>query len=174
MRESVFSPQTSARSPSARFGRIVLAGLLVLAAAAMMRTVSAADPAPGDRAATVTADPAKVSPDIYKVAFENEHTRVLQVTLKSDSKATMAYMAPHLLMATDPGRVKLTDNNGNSQEIELKVGELTWHEAGSHSIENLGHTGTKFIIIEYKDANPRENTAGFKDRDDTTREPARP
>ncbi len=154
--------------------KLALAVTLILGAFVMMRTTTAADPAPGDPAPSdrtiVAADPVKVAPDIFKVAFENEYTRVLQVSLRPESKASTFYLPGHLLMATDPGTLKMTDANGNSRDFELKVGDLSWHDAGAHSIENAGHTGTKFIIIEYKNAQPRENTAGY--RDDAAREPA--
>src|SRR5262245_58431937 len=124
MRDSL-TPQ---RSISARYGKLVLAGVLILAAFMMMRTTIGADPAPAPSDKTiVAADPVKVAPDIFKVALENEYTRVLQVTLKSDSKASTFYLPGHLLMATDPGTVKMTDANGNSKDVELKVGDLTWH-----------------------------------------------
>jgi len=40
--------------------------------------------------------------------------------------------------------------DGKTQERELKAGQTTWSEAGSHSTENTGAAVSRALVIELK------------------------
>ena len=115
---------------------VVLVGILV-AVGASVGTVAAQDP--------VT-----VGPDIYKCTFENEHTRLCEVTFKPGAKIGMHAHPDHLVYVLSPGKLRITPAGGEPQEAELKAGGTLWIPAVTHQAENTGGTEVKAIVVEYK------------------------
>lgn len=95
-------------------------------------------------------DATKVAPHVYKVLFENERARVLDVSIGPGERTEMhshpAY-AFHLLAG---GKVRFTDSSGQSEEADLPEGVTMWREAEEHSTENIGDTTVHAIFFEPK------------------------
>jgi quercetin dioxygenase-like cupin family protein len=115
---------------------VVLVGILVVVGASV-----------GTAAAQ---DPVTVGPDIYKCTFENEHTRLCEVTFKPGAKIGMHSHPDHLVYVLSPGKLRLTRAGSESQEAELKAGATLWISAETHQAENIGSTEVKSLVIEYK------------------------
>lgn len=96
-------------------------------------------------------DPVKLEPDTYKVLFENDRTRVLDITLKAGEKSAMHSHPDYLVYALTDGHVKFTFSDGKTAEVETKVGQPIWRSAEAHAVENLAKTDLHVLNIEFKE-----------------------
>ncbi len=83
-------------------------------------------------------DAATVAPHVYKVMFENERARVLEVTMEPGSRAELHSHPDYFVYFLSGGKVKFTTAAGETQEIELPPGTSMWREAEEHATENTG------------------------------------
>lgn len=93
-------------------------------------------------------DPAKIAPESYKSALENEYIRIHNVTIKAGAKVAMHSHPDHLVYAQSDGKLKFTYADGKSKDIELKKGTVTWVKSESHSVENTGSVDFKGVVVE--------------------------
>jgi quercetin dioxygenase-like cupin family protein len=96
----------------------------------------------------------KVGPDIYKLAFENERVRAMEVTFKPGAKIAMHSHPDHYVYIMTPGKLKITNSSGATSELAGKAGESTFIKAESHMAENIGSTEFKALVVELKEAAP--------------------
>ena len=104
-------------------------------------------------------DAVKAAPLNHKVIFENEHVRVLDVTIAPHSKEPIhAHCWPSTLYVQQAGESIDRDADGkilfDSRQLKVKpkVPFVLWNPPqGPHSVENLDDLPTKLIRIESKD-----------------------
>ena len=96
-------------------------------------------------------DAVAVNPDIYKVLFENEEIRVLELTWEPGEREAM-HSHPKYCIVTKQGgtlRIHTEGNEPRYAEVEVDqprcVGPVTAHWA-----ENVGDTTVRVIAVEYK------------------------
>jgi quercetin dioxygenase-like cupin family protein len=95
-------------------------------------------------------DPAKQSPEKYKVIFNNEKVRVLDVRLKAGDKSPMHSHPNYVIYSFNNSTVKFTSKDGKSAEVKTKTGQCTWRNAEAHAVENTGKTDVHVLNIELK------------------------
>jgi beta-alanine degradation protein BauB len=95
-------------------------------------------------------DPAKQSPDKYKVIFNNDKMRVLDVRLKAGDKSPMHSHPNYVVYSFNNSTVKFTSKDGKSTDVKIKAGECTWRNAETHAVENTGKTDVHVLNIELK------------------------
>ena len=83
-------------------------------------------------------DAAKVAPHVYKVVFENERARVLEVTMEPGSRADLHSHPDYFVYFLSGGKVRFATAAGETQEVELPAGASMWREAEQHATENIG------------------------------------
>lgn len=105
-------------------------------------------------------DPVKVAPNNYKVALDNDHVRVANVTAKAGDKVAMHSHPDHVVYAINGGKVKFTYPDGKTKEVELKAGEATFIKGETHQTENTGSTELKLVVFELKKAPGAEPKTG--------------
>jgi quercetin dioxygenase-like cupin family protein len=93
-------------------------------------------------------DPVKLTPDQFKVLFENEQVRVLEFNAKAGDKSPMHSHPDHVVYIVTGGKARFTLPDGKTQEMESKPGEVRWNAAGSHATESLSET--KAVLVELK------------------------
>ena len=93
---------------------------------------------------------AQVAPQVYKVLFENERVRLLDVRMKPGDESEQHSHPDYLLYALEGGKVKLTDASGQSAEVEIQAGDAMWREAEEHSALNIGTTELHALFVELK------------------------
>jgi hypothetical protein len=128
-------------------------GIEVLTAAIV--TNRSGDPCPWP----ANLDAVKAAPENHKVIFENEHVRVLEVTIAPHSKEPIhAHCWPSTLYIQQAGDAIDRDANGkilfDSRQLKVKpkVPFVEWTPAEApHSVENLDDLPLKLIRIENKD-----------------------
>ncbi len=95
-------------------------------------------------------DSTKVSPDVFKVLFENDKVRVLEERMKRRQKTAMHTHPAHVYYALNSGRLKVTLPDGKSHVVKIKKGEVSWSDGDSHATENLRNTVSKGLSVELK------------------------
>jgi quercetin dioxygenase-like cupin family protein len=55
-----------------------------------------------------------------------------------------------LIYVIQGGKLKSTTPDGKSQVVEYKTGDVVWRPALTHSIENVGTTKLKALLVEVK------------------------
>ena len=100
-------------------------------------------------------DALAADPKHYKLEFENEHMRVLRLTLKADEVSPVHDDLDALFVCIAVGsdkacHLRLTRPGGRSQDIHLQAGESRWVYGDTRSEKNLGTQPLEMLIIETK------------------------
>ena len=95
-------------------------------------------------------DAAKVAPNIYKVKFENERVRVLDVQSNPGDKSDWHSHPGGPFYVLEGGKMKMTTKDGSSKINELKKGQTGFEDAVTHKSENVGKTKVHLILVELK------------------------
>jgi quercetin dioxygenase-like cupin family protein len=101
-------------------------------------------------ATTFAQDPVKVAPQAFKERLNNDKVRVLEYSSKPGEKEAMHSHPAILLYVIQGGKLKSTAADGTSKEIEYKTGDVVWRDAITHSVENVGMTELKALLVEVK------------------------
>ena len=95
-------------------------------------------------------DAAQVAPNVYKVLFENDRVRLLEVRMQPGDESAMHSHPDYLVYALEGGTVKLTAAGGDSADVEINAGDTMWREAEDHSALNTGSTELVALFVELK------------------------
>ena len=95
-------------------------------------------------------DPVKIAPKVYKVIFNNDRVRVVDVRLKPGLKSAMHSHPDYLVYAFSSSKVRFTMADGKTADVSLKAGECQWRKAEKHAVENVGRTDVHVLNIEFK------------------------
>ena len=93
-------------------------------------------------------DPAKVDPAHYKVIFNNPQVRILDFRLKPGEKTPM-HSHPNLVVySLSGGTLKSTLPDGKPTTVTTEAGQVVWHNARTHAVENVGKNEIHTLDIE--------------------------
>ena len=95
-------------------------------------------------------DALMADPKHYKLEFENEHMRVLRLTLKADEVSPVHDDGDALFVCLKECHLRLTRPGGRSQDIHMQAGESRWIYADTRSEKNLGSQSLELLVIETK------------------------
>ena len=98
-------------------------------------------------------DPAKVSPDIYKVLTDNDDVTVMEITFKPGQSDNMHSHLVHTVYVIQGGKIKLTMPDGTAKELEIPSGGCMHLGATKHKATNVGETELKLLAVEHKKLN---------------------
>jgi len=87
--------------------------------------------------------------NVYKLLFENDRVRVLEVVFKPSDVAKMHHHPDHVVYAVTAGKGKMT-SGGKTNVAEIKAGSVFFLEAQDHEFENVGNTTYDAIVVELK------------------------
>ena len=93
---------------------------------------------------------AKVAPHVYKVLFENERVRLLEVIMQPGDSSEMHSHPDNLVYGLSGGKVAFTAPSGEIAELEVPAGASMWMEATEHATENVGGTAIHALMFEPK------------------------
>jgi len=106
-------------------------------------------------------DGAKVAPETHKVIFENEHVRVLEVTIPPHGKepvhthclpSTLYFQQIADIIVRDPDGKLIFDSRQMKENEKQKAPFVLWNPGeGPHSDEHPDDLSIKIIQIENKD-----------------------
>ena len=95
-------------------------------------------------------DPTKAAPNNYRLLMENDQVRVLEMNLKAGQRDNEHSHDDESVYFITGGKVRIHLPGGQSIEAELPDGHVMWHEAWTHTVENIGSTDIRAIIVEGK------------------------
>lgn len=107
-----------------------------------LATVSTATESPDHPAAHFA------SPDIYSEIMQNDHVRVLTMTLQPGQIDRWHHHPNETVYFTQGGTLKIHLPDGGLIVKEVAPGEVMWHEAWVHRVENAGSTKINAVIVE--------------------------
>ena len=92
----------------------------------------------------------RVAPTHVRVDFENDHTRVLRLTLGAGETIPSHDDRAGVLVCMAGCRLSLAMPNGQTQDVELKSGETRWMPEARRVTRNLADSPVEFLYIESK------------------------
>ncbi len=95
-------------------------------------------------------DGAKAAPHVYKVVFENERARVLEVRMKPGESSAMHSHPDYIAYLFGDGKVRFTSGSGETAELEFPAGAVMWRDAEEHATTNIGATEVHGLFFEPK------------------------
>ncbi len=100
--------------------------------------------------ATFAQAPEKVSPDVYKVVFENENVKVLEVIFEPGQSDKMHRHNRMVYYVIKGGTMQITSSDGTVNVAEIKEGSSAQQDPVVHRVKNIGKTRAKLIVVEEK------------------------
>lgn len=98
-------------------------------------------------------DAARTNPRAFAVLFENERIRVLEYTSRPGlgvcGQGVHSHPA-HLNIAMSAIKARVTLPDGRVVVAENQAGDVFWEEAVTHSVENIGGSGARAYMVEFK------------------------
>jgi beta-alanine degradation protein BauB len=95
-------------------------------------------------------DPVAVAPTAFKVLFENERVRVVEVQFASGVKNPMHSHPDYVIYPLTSYTMKSTGPDGADKIFEVKAGTVRWSPAVTHADDNVGTTAAHAILFELK------------------------
>jgi quercetin dioxygenase-like cupin family protein/uncharacterized damage-inducible protein DinB len=86
-----------------------------------------------------------------KVLLDNAHFRMVETTIPRGAKIDLHSHPDHTAYVLKGGRLRLTGEDGKSQEMDLKAGDAMFASAVRHTVENVGKTEIRLVVTELKD-----------------------
>jgi hypothetical protein len=89
----------------------------------------------------------------HRVLLENDRVRVLEYV--SQPKGGVCGVdrhshPPHVTIILEAARDRVTSGDGKAEVADLKVGDVFWSDAETHTDVNIGTTESKLIVVELK------------------------
>lgn len=98
-------------------------------------------------------DPLEVAgPENYKLDFENERVRVMEVFFKPGDKIATHSHPDHFVYVLEGGKLVLSYPDGTTKDFEGKAGDVVWIPAETHAAENVGSTQFRGLVVELKES----------------------
>lgn len=97
-------------------------------------------------------DPLVAAPEMYRLLFENERVRVMEVAFQPGQKIAAHSHPDHFVYVAEAGTLRLFKPDGTSSDAELSVGMVVWIPAETHWAENIGTTVVRLVVTELKSA----------------------
>ena len=101
-------------------------------------------------------DAVQTQPQNYRVAFENDRVRVLDYNGRPGMGVCgdgMHSHPAHLTVLLSNGKVRIKKQDGKVEvHSDIPMGSVSWSNAETHEVENIGGTNVRVLIIELKPA----------------------
>lgn len=101
-------------------------------------------------APAIAQDPTVVDADHYKVAFENDHVRVLRITYGPGEMSVMHEHPDAVAVMLGASQMNMHFPDGTTEELEWSAGDAWWTPAVIHRPENLTGDPVEVILVEMK------------------------
>ena len=95
-------------------------------------------------------DAVAVAPDVYKVVFENDRVRVLEVRADPGAASPMHGHPDSVMHAVVDAHIVVTSPDGGEQRVDVPSGATFWNGATVHAVRNVGEDAVHFVRVELK------------------------
>jgi quercetin dioxygenase-like cupin family protein len=84
-----------------------------------------------------------------KLLLENEAVRVVEVTLEP-GEATPRHPGGHrVIYAIGDYSIRWTEGEAEPEDVPWTAGEAHWHGPAEHSVENVGETPARYLVVTF-------------------------
>ena len=128
----------------------LLAGLFFVASCATSSTVQSPMPPASQQAHLGAPDRIAADPESAEVLLENECVRVQFHNVAVGQTIPMHSHPKYVIYVFNPYRARSTFADGTQRIGERKAGEVIWNEPVTHSLENIGTTPIRNLVVEIK------------------------
>lgn len=97
------------------------------------------------------ADPIEVAPNMYKLVYENDRVRVMEVTFQVGESIPEHSHPDHFVYVLQGGTVQITKDDGTVTDATMKPGDVVWLSAETHRATNTGTTPVRLLVTEIKE-----------------------
>jgi hypothetical protein len=107
----------------------------------------------GVSADALAQDATKVNRRSYRVVFENDQVRVIEYVSRPGLGicGQGVHSHPdHLTVLLTDAKAKVTLPDGKTMFGQNKAGDVFWDPASTHTVENVGGSGTRAYLVEMK------------------------
>jgi len=111
---------------------------------------------------TFAQDPVKIAPEMYKLNWENDRVRVLDLTVPPGAKIPKHSHPDHFAYVLTPGKLRIMKDGAEPMEAEVTAGQVLWIAAETHWAENIGETELRIVVTELKEPAPKKKAAPKK------------
>ena len=84
------------------------------------------------------------------VVYENDHVRLMKVSLPAGESQPMHQGANRLLYALSSYEIAYASDQTDTVRTSFEAGEAHWHGADEHAVENVGTTPAEFLVFAFK------------------------
>jgi len=85
------------------------------------------------------------------ILLDNDRVRVTRVLIRKGATLPMhRHVFPFLWHSLTAGRVRTTSPDGKSEVNNITSGQTVWSEPVTHSMENVGTTDWRSVVVELK------------------------
>jgi hypothetical protein len=95
-------------------------------------------------------DIVKVAPKNCRVLLENDQVRVLESWTKPGEREPMHSHPAYIVYNLSDYKVRFMSPDGTATTVDAKQGQVGWFGALEHSVENVGSSESRALIIELK------------------------
>jgi pimeloyl-ACP methyl ester carboxylesterase/quercetin dioxygenase-like cupin family protein len=99
--------------------------------------------------ALLAQDAVQTDPKHFKVEYQDVKTRVVREILRPGETAPMHSHPERITVAIHGGQLRITDENGKSQIVEVKTGDATHLDPQTHTVTNIGTTTFEEVSTEF-------------------------
>ena len=85
-----------------------------------------------------------------KVIFENDYVRLIEVKLAVGDSQPMHHGVNRLIYSLTSYQIQYTSDQMDTKSSKIEAGEIHWHTADKHAVENNGETTAHYLIFEFK------------------------
>jgi hypothetical protein len=102
-------------------------------------------------------DAVRVDPKHFRVDFQNEHVRVVRLTMKGSEGSPMHEEPDILAVCLTECNIRLTRPHGKTQDLHMQAGDTRWVWEDTRSERNLSTDSLEMLLIEMKGKHPTSN-----------------
>lgn len=95
-------------------------------------------------------DVSSVSAEFVKVLLNNDEFKLTEVTLPKGASIPMHSGVNRIIYSLTDYQIMYESNKEGKIEKTFKSGDIHWHEACQHGLENIGQTEAKYLVVTYK------------------------
>lgn len=99
---------------------------------------------------TVENDVTSVSPEFAQSLFDNHEFKMTVVTLPKGGIIPKHAGISRLIYSLSDYQIIYESTKEGKTEKQFKSGDIHWHEACQHGVENIGGTEAKYLVVSYK------------------------
>jgi len=86
-----------------------------------------------------------------ELIFENEHVRVVEVTLPPGAAQPTHHGLSRLVYSLSDYTIRYESDRLDAAERTFAPGDAHWHDPDEHTTENVGESEARFVIFQFKE-----------------------